>query len=89
MYKELFLYFTGLCVLLLDEVDSICPKREGGGTSSHQARVSAQLLRLLEDADDVRGLVVIATSNRPSALDSAIRRPGRLENEVSIVLLFE
>jgi len=51
----------------------------------HQTRASAQLLTLLDHANQVRGLVVIATTNRPNALDPAIRRPGRLETEVSCI----
>ncbi|KAJ9596942.1 hypothetical protein L9F63_012067 [Diploptera punctata] len=74
----------GVCVLLLDEVDSICPKEAGGAKSPHQARVSSQLLRLLEEANSVNGLVVIATTNKPAALNPAVRRPGRLEKEVHI-----
>ncbi|PNF38586.1 hypothetical protein B7P43_G03982 [Cryptotermes secundus] len=74
----------GVCVLLLDEVDSLCPRRGVGGLTPHQARASAQLLTLLDRADQIRGLVVIATTNRPNALDPAIRRPGRLETEVHI-----
>ncbi|PSN51845.1 Spermatogenesis-associated protein 5-like protein 1 [Blattella germanica] len=74
----------GICVLLLDEIDSLCPRRSVGGFTTHQTRVSAQLLSLLEQADVVQGLVVIATTNRPSALDPALRRPGRLETEIHI-----
>jgi AAA+ superfamily predicted ATPase len=77
--------FVGVCVLLLDEVDSLCPRKGVGGLTPHQVRVSAQLLMLLDRADQVKGLVVIATTNRPNALDPAVRRPGRLETEVTHV----
>jgi SpoVK/Ycf46/Vps4 family AAA+-type ATPase len=75
--------FIGVCVLLLDEVDSLCSRKGLGGLTPHQMRVSAQLLTLLDHADKVRGLVVIATTNRPNTLDPALRRPGRLEIEVT------
>lgn len=75
--------FIGLCVLLLDEVDSLCPRRGLRGLTPHQVRVSAQLLTLLDRANKVKGLMVIATTNRPNALDPALRRPGRLEIEVT------
>lgn len=68
--------------MLLDEVDSLCPRKGVGGLTPHQARASAQLFTLLDRADHIAGLVVIATTNRPNALDPAIRRPGRLETEV-------
>ncbi|XP_069689211.1 ATPase family gene 2 protein homolog B-like isoform X2 [Periplaneta americana] len=70
-----------VCILLLDEVDSLCPRRSGGGLTPYQARASTQLLTLLEHIDRVKGLIVIATTNRPNALDPKIRRPGRLETE--------
>ncbi|XP_021913558.1 spermatogenesis-associated protein 5-like protein 1 isoform X2 [Zootermopsis nevadensis] len=74
----------GVCILLLDEVDSLCPRKGAGWLTPHQTRASAQLLTLLDHANQVRGLVVIATTNRPNALDPAVRRPGRLETEVHI-----
>jgi SpoVK/Ycf46/Vps4 family AAA+-type ATPase len=70
--------------LLLDEVDSLCPRKGARGLTSYQARASAQLFTLLDRADQITGLVVIATTNRPNALDPAIRRPGRLETEVFV-----
>jgi len=73
--------------LLLDEVDSLCPRKGVGGSTPHQARAAAQLLTLLDHADQVRGLVIIATTNRPNALDPAIRRPGGLETEVSYMYI--
>jgi AAA family ATPase len=75
--------FIGVCVLLLDEVDSLCSRKGSGGLTPYQLRVSAQLLTLLDRADKVKGLVVIATTNRPNAVDPALRRPGRLEIEVT------
>jgi SpoVK/Ycf46/Vps4 family AAA+-type ATPase len=77
-----------VCVLLLDEVDSLCPRKGAGWLTAHQTRTSAQLLTLLDNANQVRGLVVFATTNRPYALDPAIRRPGRLETEVLFICLY-
>jgi SpoVK/Ycf46/Vps4 family AAA+-type ATPase len=85
-----------LVIIFLDEVDSLCPRR-GSGSNQHQARVVAQLLTLLDGAAAVDGgaadaagrgqqgrLVVVAATNRPNALDPALRRPGRLDREVAI-----
>jgi SpoVK/Ycf46/Vps4 family AAA+-type ATPase len=77
--------FIGVCVLLLDGVDSLCSRKSLGGLTPHQVRLSAQLLTLLDHVDKVKGLVVIATTNRPNVLDPALRRPGRLEIEVTHV----
>lgn len=81
-----------LVIIFLDEVDALCPRRgSGGGSNQHEARVVAQLLTLLDGAAGLEStsaaagrLVVIAATNRPNALDPALRRPGRLDREVSI-----
>lgn len=89
-----------LVLLFLDEVDALCPRRGAGGGSSsqHESRVVAQLLTLLDGAAAVGApaqssstidrqsgrLVVVAATNRPNALDPALRRPGRLDREVAI-----
>jgi hypothetical protein len=84
-------------VVFLDEVDALCPRRDS--QHAHEARVVAQLLTLLDGAAAPstaagagaarRGaqpahLVVIAATNRPNALDPALRRPGRLDREVAV-----
>ena len=79
---------SGLCILLLDEVDALCPRRYSSSSSSHSVRVTVQILSLLQQANATPGLVVIATTNKPNSLDPCVRRPGRLETEVSMWLLF-
>ncbi|KAK3912319.1 Spermatogenesis-associated protein 5-like protein 1 [Frankliniella fusca] len=74
----------GLCLLLLDEVDALCPRRDLSNTSSQSVRTTVQLLSLLDEVDRKHGLVVIATSNKVHSLDPSARRPGRLETEVFI-----
>lgn len=76
----------GLCILLLDEVDALCPRRDSSCGSSHSVRATVQLLSLLEKADATPGLIVIATTNKPNSLDPSVRRPGRLETEVRSLL---
>lgn len=76
-------------VVFLDEVDVLCPRRDDGGAAS--SRLVAQLLTLLDGVAPLRRkqathggrVVVIAATNRPNALDAALRRPGRLDKEVS------
>ncbi|KAJ9107805.1 hypothetical protein QFC19_002710 [Naganishia cerealis] len=85
------------CIIVLDEVDAICPKREGGEGGEVERRVVATLLTLMDGmsegvaaADEgthVAGLarvVIIAATNRPNALDPALRRPGRFDREIEI-----
>mmetsp|Transcript_38284 Transcript_38284/g.108230 ORF Transcript_38284/g.108230 Transcript_38284/m.108230 type:complete len:577 (+) Transcript_38284:1138-2868(+) len=77
-------------VLLLDEIDALAPKRTKG--RAHEGRVVAQLLTLLDGVAPNRGgnsagrgtghLLVVGTTNRPNALDPAMRRPGRLDREL-------
>ncbi|NWS67822.1 SPA5L protein, partial [Crotophaga sulcirostris] len=73
----------GPTVLFIDEVDSLCPKR-GGSNSAPEDRVVAQLLTLLDGAGREGGMVIVAATNRPDALDPALRRPGRFDREIVI-----
>ncbi|XP_067275331.1 spermatogenesis-associated protein 5-like protein 1 isoform X2 [Pseudorasbora parva] len=73
---------TGPCVLLLDEIDSLCPKRTG--TSAPENRLTAQLLTLMDAIGSHSGFVIIGTTNQPDNLDPALRRPGRFDREVLI-----
>ncbi|KAJ2798607.1 hypothetical protein H4R20_004761, partial [Coemansia guatemalensis] len=57
-------------VVLIDEVDALCPRRQGGGGAA--SRVVATLLTLLDGAGAGDGVVVIGATNRPDALDAAL-----------------
>lgn len=78
------------CIVVLDEIDAICPKREDGGALV-EARVVTTLLTLMDGMDsadtpngDAARVVVVATTNRPNAIDPALRRPGRFDRELEI-----
>ncbi|MFT7816506.1 spermatogenesis-associated protein 5-like protein 1 isoform X1 [Arapaima gigas] len=73
----------GPCVLFIDEIDSLCPKR-GGSSSAPQNRVVAQLLTLMDGIGSVQRFVIIGATNQPHTLDPALRRPGRFDREVII-----
>ncbi|XP_051484545.1 ribosome biogenesis protein SPATA5L1 [Apus apus] len=73
----------GPTVLFIDEVDSLCPKR-GGANNAPEDRIVAQLLTLLDGVGTEGRMVVVAATNRPDALDPAMRRPGRFDREVII-----
>lgn len=70
-------------LLFLDEVDALCPRR-GGPHQAPESRVVAQVLTLLDGIGEDREVVVVGSTNRPDALDPALRRPGRFDREVVI-----
>ncbi|XP_077173632.1 ATPase family gene 2 protein homolog B isoform X2 [Paroedura picta] len=73
----------GPTVLFIDEIDSLCPKRERSNNAPEN-RLVAQLLTLLDGIDGRNKMVIVAATNRPDALDPALRRPGRIDREVII-----
>ncbi|XP_062946782.1 ATPase family gene 2 protein homolog B isoform X2 [Cynocephalus volans] len=73
----------GPSLLFLDEVDALCPRR-GGPHRVPESRVVAQVLTLLDGISGDREVVVVGATNRPDALDPALRRPGRFDREVVI-----
>ncbi|CAG8530939.1 3497_t:CDS:10, partial [Acaulospora colombiana] len=62
-------------ILFIDELDALTPHRTEA--QSHESRVVAQLLTLMDGMKSRGRFVVIAATNRPNAIDSALRRPGR------------
>lgn len=70
-------------IIFIDEIDSIAPKRsEVHGEA--EKRLVAQLLTLMDGLHTRSNLVVIAATNRPDALDEALRRPGRFDREIVV-----
>jgi len=70
-------------IIFIDEIDSISPKRSQVQGEAEK-RVVAQLLTLMDGLDARTNLVVIAATNRPDAIDEALRRPGRFDREIVI-----
>ena len=70
-------------IILIDELDSIAPKREEV-TGEVEKRVVAQLLSLMDGLAGRGNVIVIGATNRPNALDPALRRPGRFDREIEI-----
>src|SRR5437867_2481816 len=68
---------------LKDEIDSIAPKREEV-TGEVERRVVSQLLSLMDGLEARGKVIVIAATNRPNAIDPALRRPGRFDREIEI-----
>ncbi|GJJ68372.1 AAA family ATPase [Entomortierella parvispora] len=85
-------------IIFIDEIDALCPKRDDAA-SEMEKRVVATLLTLMDGVSDkkvaskdesedgvIRGprIVVMGATNRPNALDEALRRPGRFDREIEI-----
>jgi len=70
-------------IIFIDEIDSIAPKRDEV-TAETERRIVAQLLALMDGLQTRGKVVVIGATNRPNALDPAIRRPGRFDREIEI-----
>ena len=70
-------------IVFIDEIDSIAPKRDRTPGEAEK-RLVAQLLTLMDGLEARSNLVVIAATNRPDAIDEALRRPGRFDREIII-----
>ncbi|MEM1597230.1 MAG: CDC48 family AAA ATPase [Pyrobaculum sp.] len=70
-------------IIFIDEIDAIAPKREEV-TGEVEKRVVAQLLTLMDGLQERGQVVVIGATNRPDAVDPALRRPGRFDREIWI-----
>ena len=70
-------------IIFIDEIDSIAPKRDRVPGEAEK-RLVAQLLTLMDGLEARSNLVVIAATNRPEAIDEALRRPGRFDREIVI-----
>ena len=69
--------------MFIDEIDSIAPKRDKAG-GEVERRVVSQLLTLMDGIKPTSNVVVIAATNRPNAIDPALRRFGRFDRELDI-----
>ncbi|NWW69998.1 SPAT5 protein, partial [Climacteris rufus] len=75
-------------IIFIDELDALCPKREGA-QNEVEKRVVASLLTLMDGigSEGSEGqLLVLGATNRPHALDAALRRPGRFDKEIEIAI---
>ena len=70
-------------IVFIDELDAIAPKREDV-TGEVERRVVAQLLALMDGLIARGQVIVIGATNRPNAVDPALRRPGRFDREIEI-----
>ncbi|MFB5623629.1 MAG: CDC48 family AAA ATPase, partial [Nitrosopumilus sp.] len=70
-------------IIFVDEIDSIAPKREEV-TGEVERRVVSQMLSVMDGLESRGKVIVISATNRPNAIDPALRRPGRFDREIEI-----
>jgi cell division protease FtsH len=75
-------------IVFIDEIDALGARRDAGGMAGSDEREQTlnQLLAEMDGFEDAGGVVVLAATNRPDALDPALRRPGRFDREVIVPL---
>ncbi|XP_059614118.1 nuclear valosin-containing protein-like [Phlebotomus argentipes] len=71
--------YSAPCVIFFDEFDALCPKRSNRTENTGAARVVNQLLTEMDGMEDRKGVFVLAATNRPDMIDSAVLRPGRFD----------
>ena len=72
------------CIIFFDEIDAIAPVRGGSADSHVTERVISQLLTELDGIEELKGIVVLAASNRPDIIDPALLRPGRFDVQLEL-----
>ena len=75
------------CIVFIDEIDAIGKKRDGqfGGNDEREQTLN-QLLTEMDGFEDNTGVIILAATNRPEALDPALLRPGRFDRRVPVEL---
>ncbi|KAI8054348.1 P-loop containing nucleoside triphosphate hydrolase protein [Syncephalis plumigaleata] len=71
-------------IIFIDELDVLTPHRNAAGTGGQESRVVAQLLTLMDGMTKSARWVIVAATNRPNAIDPALRRPGRFDRELGV-----
>lgn len=76
------------CIVFFDELDALAPVRSGGTNDSsggqERDRVINQLLTTIDGIDAIKGVFVIGATNRPTAIDPALLRPGRIDRLIYV-----
>ncbi len=71
-------------IIFFDEIDALIPKRGSGQDSHVSERVVSQLLAEISGLEELHDVVVIAATNRPDIIDSALLRPGRFDRQILV-----
>ena len=77
------------CIIFIDEIDTVGKKRDGAsaiGGNDEREQTLNQLLSEMDGFDGKKGVVILAATNRPEALDKALLRPGRFDRRINVEL---
>ena len=75
------------CIIFIDEIDTIGKSRDGsryGGGNDEREQTLNQLLAEMDGFDPSKGVIVLASTNRPEVLDKALLRPGRFDRRITV-----
>ncbi|MDA7959371.1 MAG: CDC48 family AAA ATPase [Nitrosopumilus sp.] len=72
------------CIIFLDEVDALAPRRGSDAGSRATEGVVSQLLTEMDGLEELRGVVVVGATNRPDIMDEALLRPGRFDRMIEV-----
>ncbi|EJS42618.1 afg2p [Saccharomyces arboricola H-6] len=70
-------------IIFFDEIDALSPDRDGGSTSA-ASHVLTSLLNEIDGVEELKGVVIVAATNRPDEIDAALLRPGRLDRHIYV-----
>ncbi|CDH10937.1 probable ATPase family gene 2 protein [Zygosaccharomyces bailii ISA1307] len=72
-------------IIFFDEIDAIASNRDGAGPStSAEGHVLTSLLNEIDGVEELRGVVIVAATNKPDEIDAALLRPGRLDRHIYV-----
>ena len=72
-------------IVVLVEIDVLAPRRGSGGGESHVSeRVVSQFLTELDGIEELRGVIILAATNRADIIDPALLRPGRFDIQIEV-----
>ncbi|MDP7131095.1 MAG: AAA family ATPase, partial [Planctomycetota bacterium] len=74
------------CIVFLDEIDALAPVRGADAQNQHNNRLVSQLLVEMDGFSPSEGIFCLAASNRPDAIDPALKRPGRFDKIIEVPL---
>jgi len=72
------------CIVFFDEIDALAPSRGGGSDAHVTERVVSQLLAEMDGIEELRGVMVLAATNRPDIIDPALLRTGRFDVSIEL-----
>ncbi|CCD27124.1 AAA family ATPase AFG2 NDAI_0J02320 [Naumovozyma dairenensis CBS 421] len=71
-------------IIFFDEIDALSPDRDGGSSTSAASHVLTSLLNEIDGVEELKGVVIVAATNRPDEIDPALLRPGRLDRHIYV-----